>query len=120
MPLLGSGYKTCVYCGFEIPSSVYRKHISEYHKDMLNPLPLPSRMFKTLFFFASALYLFGFSLSGVNVFGYMDALIPFERALCAFLAGGCVVEFTISLKKFIRLLGIGITYNKRSDEKKNA
>ena len=37
---------------------------------------------KAMIFFAAALYLFGFSLNGVNVNGAVDFLIPVERALC--------------------------------------
>ena len=109
---MGSGYTDCIYCGESVPSRLYAKHIQKYHKDMIKPLPIYSRAFKILFFFASALYLFGFSLSGANVYGVIDALIPFERVLCAFLAGGCIVEFTISLKKFLRQTGLTIGINK--------
>lgn len=55
--------------------------------------PFFSLSIKTLIFFSSALYLFGFSLSGVNVFGYVDALIPFERSLCLVLSIGLTFLF---------------------------
>lgn len=39
-------------------------------------------------YFCGALYLYGFSLSGVNVFGHVDWLIPLERVLCFMLSVG--------------------------------
>lgn len=37
---------------------------------------------KPCLLFVAALYLFGFSLNGVNVLGDIDYLIPFERVYC--------------------------------------
>jgi hypothetical protein len=43
---------------------------------------------KPIILFIAALYLFGFSLNGVNVLGNIDVLIPFERVLCFCVALG--------------------------------
>lgn len=59
---------------------------------------------KFLVFFSAALYLFGFSLAGVNVYGAIDFLIPFERLLCMFLSFA-MWRFTFqSLKPLIKEL----------------
>ena len=57
-----------------------------------------------LFYWACGLYLLGFSLSGVNVHGNVDALIPFERLLCFFLGMGCFWRMLCSAKLFARSL----------------
>jgi hypothetical protein len=51
-------------------------------------------------FFSSGLYLLGFSLNGVNVYGFIDPLIPYERALCWFLA---VVMWALTLHHLSRI-----------------
>jgi len=57
-----------------------------------------------LFFWACGLYLLGFSLSGVNVYGIVDALIPFERLVCFVLSVICFWRACYSGKLFVSSL----------------
>lgn len=52
------------------------------------------KIFKPIVLFPSALYLLGFSLNGVNFYGSIDALIPFERAVSLLCSIGLFAWFT--------------------------
>jgi hypothetical protein len=38
--------------------------------------------FKPILLYIAAIYLLGFSFNGLNVYGFIDYLIPLERAVC--------------------------------------
>lgn len=59
---------------------------------------------KPIVLFTAALYLFGFSLNGVNVNGAIDALIPFERALCFAVSISFFLWFLNSVLEIVRLV----------------
>lgn len=56
---------------------------------------------KVISFFTASLYLFGFSLNGVNFFGSLDYLIPFERVVCGFLS---IVFFMFMVTSLVELV----------------
>lgn len=114
---MGSGRKTCVYCGEEVPSSVYKRHVNTYHDDMIRPLSVPYRVFKLFFYINCAITLFVLSSTGVNLYGLNDFSAEIMRLFFALLSGGCVVEFTISLKKFIKKTGVRVTIEKKQELK---
>lgn len=76
----------------------------------MNP-KIPLYFFLFFSFFSSGLYLIGFSFNGLNVYGFIDYLIPFERFLC--LVNG-VVMFLLSGFMIKNLVGeININENKK-------
>ena len=59
---------------------------------------------KPMGLFAGGLYLLGFGLFGLNRFGLVDALIPYERAGCLLLGLSFLSWFVISLVQLWRML----------------
>jgi uncharacterized membrane protein len=65
-----------------------------------NIILISQAFFIPIIFFSASLYLLGFSLNGVNIFGFIDFLIPFERALC-FVVSICMFVFFLKSIKII-------------------
>ncbi len=59
---------------------------------------------KPMGLFAGGLYLFGFGMFGLNRFGQVDALIPYERIGCLILGSSFLAWFAVSLFQLWSLL----------------
>ena len=59
---------------------------------------------KPIGLFAGGLYLFGFGLYGLNRFGLVDALIPYERVGCLVLGVAFLAWFALSMVRFWKLI----------------
>lgn len=62
--------------------------------------------------------LFYLSFSGLNLYNLAPIPAEIMRLFFASLSGGLVVEFTISLKKFIRKTGVSVTIEKIGENPK--
>jgi len=71
------------------------------------PLFLLQLYIKPLILLISGLYLLGFSFNGLNVYGFIDELIPIERLFCGLTGLICLLWFIIASDdalKFIKKL----------------
>lgn len=65
---------------------------------LFNSLQLP-------IFLTASLYLFAFTLSGTNLYGKIDELIPYERVLTLIASGSCFALFLDKLKVVLTQYG---------------